>query len=140
MEELEEEKNGYYASWVKGWLGYLLDSDTQEMEAYLLFSYYDRRGYEINFDKSKARELSMIFDPEELRSQEAGFLEESQWLQYCCQENAFNSLTDFLDGKITGKAFDKERQIRAFGEIAANHDGTSGEKIYHFIQKELLKQ
>ena len=140
VEELEEEKNGYYASWVKGWLGYLLDSDTQEMEAYLLFSYYDRRGYEINFDKSKARELSMIFDPEELRSQEAGFLEESQWLQYCCQENAFNSLTDFLDGKITGKAFDKERQIRAFGEIAANHDGTSGEKIYHFIQKELLKQ
>lgn len=140
VEEPEEEKNGYYASWAKGWIGYLLDPDTQEIRKYLLFSYYDRKGYEIDFIKCEARELAVTFDTEELRNQESGFAEESQWLQYSCQENAWNSLPDFLDGKVTGQAFDRERQIRDFGEIAANHDGTSGEKIYHFVQKELQRQ
>lgn len=140
IEEPEQEKNGYYASWAKGWIGYLPDPDTQDVREYLLFSYYDRKGYRMDFDKMETEEILITFDPEELKNQECGFAKESQWLQYSCQENAFNSLPDFLDGKIIGQAFDRESQIRAFGEIAANHDGTSGEKIYHFVQKELLKQ
>ena len=55
-------------------------------------------------------------------------------------KNAFYSLEDFLDGKEIGAPFDKERQMRAFGEIAANHDGTCGEKIYEFMRKELGKR
>ena len=61
----------------------------------------------------------------------------SDWLSYACEENAFNSLSDFLDGTITGNEFDKERQIRAYGKIAANSDGTSGEKIYQFVREKL---
>ncbi len=53
-------------------------------------------------------------------------------MRYCCVEDAFNSLPDFIDGKIKGNPHDKAHQIRAFEEIAANPDGTAGEKIYQF--------
>ena len=55
------------------------------------------------------------------------------------EENAFNTLSDFLNGNITGNAFDRERQIKAYSEIAANNDGTSGEKIYRFVSDKLLR-
>ena len=132
-----QEKNGYYASWAKGALGYLLDPETNQIMEYLLFTFYDRKTYQVDFDRNICTELPVTFDREELKAHEPGFWEESQWLQYSCNENAFNSLPDFLDGKIAGAAFDKERKIRAFSEIAANPDGTSGEKIYEFARREL---
>ena len=82
-------------------------------------------------------EIPIEFDLEEVRRHEPGFREDSQWLMYACQENAFNSLTNFLDGRITGDPFDKERQIQAFSAIAANPDGSSGEKIYQFVKGKL---
>ena len=62
----------------------------------------------------------------------------SEWFQYGCNEDAFNSLPAFLAGKIKGALPDSERQIRAFTKIAANADGTSGEKIYRFVQEKLV--
>ena len=52
-------------------------------------------------------------------------------------ENVFNSLPDFLDGNVMGEAFDRERQVRAYREIAANNDGTCGEKIYHMVRQKV---
>ena len=40
---------------------------------------------------------------------------------------------DFLDGNITGNEFDREEQIRAFGIIVANNDGTCGEKTHQYV-------
>ena len=77
---------------------------------------------------------------EELREQEPGFRKNSQWLQYACEEDAFNSLEDFLNGTITGGAFDREKQIEAFCGITANYDGTSGEKIYEFVRNKLRRR
>ena len=78
-------------------------------------------------------EIPIEFDLHELTDNEPGFRENSEWLQYACEENAFNTLPDFLDGTITGHAFDKAEQIRAFEKIAANNDGTCGEKTHQYV-------
>ena len=61
-------------------------------------------------------------------------IEESEWMQYCLDENAFNSLKDFLDDNITGHPFDRERQIRAFSRINADTQGTCGRNVYNFVK------
>ena len=81
--------------------------------------------------------FDIVFDLEEVLRHDPWFWEDSLWLMYACQDYAFKSLTDFLDGRITGDPFDKERQIQAFSEIAANPDGSSGEKIYQFVKGKL---
>jgi hypothetical protein len=52
-------------------------------------------------------------------------------------ETAFNSLQDLLDGTIHGKPFNRERQLKEYSSIAANNDGTAGEKIYDFAMKQM---
>ena len=140
IQEPEEWKNGYFATWAKGWLGCLYDTDGKTVKENLMFSYHDRKGYTVDFETGECREIPIRFDAAELREHEPGFCEDSQWLQYACTENAFNSLPDFLAGNLIGGAFDRERQIRAYGEIAANHDGSSGEKIYDFVREALKKR
>lgn len=98
-----------------------------------LFSMPDRRYYTVDLETGESKEIPLEFDLEELKDHEQGFQAYSQWLQYACKENAFHSLEDFLDGRITQNGFDSERQIRAFGQIAANYDGTCGEAVYHFV-------
>ena len=68
---------------------------------------------------------------------EPGFMEESEWMQYCLTENAFHSLKDLLDNKIVGSSFDKERQLQAFAKINANTDGTCGKNIYKFVKEKV---
>ena len=80
-------------------------------------------------------EVPIEFNLDELKAQEPGFHKNSEWLQYACEENVFNSLPLLLDGNIMGAAFDKEKQKAAFEEIAANSDGNCGEKIHRFVCK-----
>ena len=91
----------------------------------------------MDLETGESKEIEIDFQLEQLEEHEPGFCEVSDWLSYACEENAFNSLSDFLDGTITGNRFDKERQIRAYEQIAANSDGTSGEKIYQFVREKL---
>lgn len=127
----EQEKNGYFTSWTKGYFSY--QPEELGNARCHLFSAYDKKYYDIDFETKEAKEVEMAFDLEELLDQEPGFREHSQWLRYACQETALNSLKDFLDGKIHGNAFDRERQIRAYEAIAANADGSCGEKVYQFV-------
>lgn len=131
MELPKKETNGYFASWAKGY--FTFTEDEAGNKRYHLFSCYDKKYYDIDFESGGYKEVEIEFDLGELQSHEPGFWESDQWLQYSCEENAFNSLPDFLDGNIRGQAFDRERQIRAYQEIAANNDGTCGEKIYQTI-------
>lgn len=124
----DKPQNGYFMSWGRT---YFLSA--QEKGAYHFFSVMDRRLYHINLETGEYYEIPVEFDVDELRQNEPGFKENSEWLQYACDENTFNTLTDFLDGNITGGVFDKEKQIRAFSQIAANNDGTCGEKTHQFI-------
>ena len=130
-------KNGYYLSWIKGYFCPVIDRlDKKER---VLFSVFDRKLYSINLMTDECREIEIKLDGDELQNHEAGFQENSEWMQYACQENAFTTLPDFLNGNITGNAFNRERQIKAYSDIAANNDGTSGEKIYRFVSDKLLR-
>lgn len=112
-------------------------TDVNGRRRYTCFSVYDRKLYEIDLSKGESREIPIVYDKEQLKKHEPGFCENSKWLQYVCMENAFNSLRNFLDGKIAGAHFDREKQIEAYGAITANHDGTCGEKIHRFVQGKL---
>lgn len=136
FETPENIKNGYYSSWCKAWF---LNPIGEDSKRYKLFSLFDRRLYDVDLESDTYEEINIEFDIDELKAKEPGFERNSEWLQYCCEENAFNSLADFLDGKITGKAFDREKQINCFAEIAANNDGTCGEKLHEFIKDHVRK-
>ena len=99
-----------------------------------MYSYPNRKLYRVNIETDEYEEIPIRFDVEELRAHEKGFCEESEWQQYCCPENCFNSLENLLDGNITGNQFDRDRQIRNFEKIAANPDGSCGKKVYEFIK------
>ncbi len=131
----ENEKNGYFTSWAKGYLNYIIEGT--EIKEYRLFSLYDRKIYKVDFEANECQEIKIAFDMTELYEHEPGFKEQSQWLQYGCQENAFNSLSDFLDGNLAGNSFDRDRQLNAYRQLAANSDGTSGEKIHWFVREKL---
>lgn len=138
FERTETIVNGYYLI-LSGESCFIRPIDAKGTgKVWRLFSAYDRKLYDIDFEKNEHKELEIEFNLAELKENEAGFAEVSEWLQYACLENAFNSLSDFLDGSITGKAFDKDKQICAFNMIAANNDGTSGKKIYDFMCDRLL--
>ena len=95
----------------------------------------ERKLYDINVFTKEYKEVEIEFDYEDLIAHEPGFMEESEWMQYNLGENAFNSLKDFLDGKITGNQYDREKQLEAFSKINANTDGTCGKTIYEYIKK-----
>ena len=57
---------------------------------------------------------------------------------YAVGENAFNTLSDFLNGTLGGSSFEKEKAGQEFSQIAANCDGTCGVKTYAFIRNKLL--
>ena len=54
----------------------------------------------VDLETNGCQEIDIGFDLEELREQEPGFRKNSQWLQYACEEDAFNSLEDFLNGTL----------------------------------------
>lgn len=98
----------------------------------------ERRLYDINLITKEYKEVEIEFDYNDLLEHEPGFSEESEWMQYCLMENAFNSLKDLLDNHITGNQFDKERQLRAFSKVNANTDGTCGKNVYEFLKGKIL--
>ena len=100
----------------------------------------ERRFYDINIETKEYKEVEITFDYEELREHASGFAEGSEWMQYCLNESAFHSLKDLLDDNITGEAFDRERQIKAFSRVNVNTDGTCGINVYNFTREKLLQK
>lgn len=137
FEEPKTIKNGYFISGSRSY--FIRPSGHYDGKGYLLFSVLDRKLYDVNLETGEYEEIPVEFDMKELAENTAGFKEDSQWLKYACVENSFNTLSDFIDGNITGNQFDINRQMQAYGEITANCDGTSGEKIHHFMCSKLLK-
>lgn len=131
-------ENGYFVSGDNGYCGNAMEGTGGKV--YPFFLSINRKVYLVNLETNEAKEICLEFDLNELREHEAGFQEYSEWLQYACLENAFNSLPDVLDDHVTGNQFEKEKALRAYEKIAANSDSSSGEKIYQFICDRLLEQ
>lgn len=134
VEVLPEEKNGYYLMYGRGGFLRSLGGDV-----YRFFDASQRRLYDIDVKTKEYEEVLLEFQTEELVQHEPGFAEITEWLPYGCEETAMNSLPDLLRGTLSGQAFDRERQLRAFQRINANPDGTSGRAIYEFTMKQLAK-
>ena len=132
--QTEKPCNGYYAAWAKAGF-YNKENEFGIADAYYLMSSLDKKLYYIDFAQDSYTEVEVEFDREELQRQEYGFTSISVSLQYGCKEGAFISLSDFLEGTAAGHKFDKTQAADAYRKIAANGDGTSGEKIYGFIKE-----
>ncbi|MCM1154922.1 MAG: hypothetical protein NC392_06110 [Roseburia sp.] len=113
---------------------YVFVRSIEEKDRYRLFYYPERKLYDFDIEKNELNEIEIKFDVDELKRHEPGFHICSQWMKYCCCESVFNSLKDLLDGNISGGQFDRERQIESYGEIAANNDGSCGQKVHEFIK------
>lgn len=124
-------RNGYFAS--EGMGGFCITFPQRGKADCRIWYAPERRLYDVNIDTKEYQEVEIDFDYEELKMREPGFSEESEWLPYCLNESAFNSLNDLLDETITGNPFDKERQIKAFSKINANTSGTCGEQIHKTV-------
>ena len=124
-------RNGYFMAGSMG--GFPFQISQRRKSDYQIWYTPERKLYNVDIDTGAWKEIEIIFDVEELKEHEPGFMEESEWLQYALMESSFNSLKDLLDDKITGRPFDRGRQVRAFSKINANTDGTCGEKIHQFI-------
>ncbi len=131
FDAFHKEKNEYFLSAVAG--KFVRETNSLGSQTYQYFDGWNRRIYDINVQTKEYRESIIEFEKRELEIHTAGFDRESDWLLYCCREDAFHSLVDFLEQCIMGKPFSREIQIHAYQEIAANNDGTCGEKIYQFV-------
>lgn len=125
-----ESKNGYTPSWGAGcFICNIADS---------VFRYYadsSRQLYDIDIITKECKEVEFVFEKEELKQHELGFAETSQWMQYCCIENSFNSLKDFIEGNITGNPFNRGKQLAAFSKINASINGDCGAKVYGYVME-----
>ena len=129
-------RNGYF---IAGGMGGFVITYPQQGKADCRIWYTpERKLYDINIDTKEYKEVKITFDCDELKRHEPGFMEESEWLQYCLGENAFNSLKDLLDDNITGKPFDRERQLKAFSKINADTEGTCGRNVYNFVKGQII--
>ena len=128
--------NEYYSSWAFG----TFIRNRYEEEKYQFYLWQERKAYDIDPKSGEFQEITMEFSYEEVREHVPGFAVDSQWMQYCCMENAFHTLEGFLDGTLPGAAFDRQKQIAEFAKINASTDGRCGEKVYEFLKrkKEIL--
>ena len=129
-------KNGYFPTGGMG--GFVITRQQLGKADCRIWYAPERKLYYINVFTKKYREVEIEFDYDDLLAHEPGFMEESEWMQYCLNENAFNSLKDLLDNHIIGNPFDKERQLRAFSKVNANTDGTCGKTIYEFVKGKVI--
>ena len=133
-----EGKNRYYFAGNVGC--FLAEPDMKTWGQPLSYHFWhapERRRYEFApvTEEFTPIDNDIIIDEAEFRSHLPGFCELNEHTVYGCTEDVFNSLEDFLSGNISGAPFDKEKQLAAYGRIAANLDGTVGEKVYRFVME-----
>lgn len=126
-------RNGYFTAGGMG--GFVVGYSECGKANYRIWYAPERKLYDVNINTKEYREVSIEFELNELKAHEPGFMEESEWMQYCLNEGAFNSLENFLDGSVTGNQFDRDRQIKAFSKVNADTEGVCGENVYQFVRE-----
>lgn len=129
-------KNGYFRTGSMG--GFVITWEQLGKPDCRFWYAPERKLYDFNVFTKEYKEVEIEFDYDDLLAHEPGFYEESEWLQYCLNENAFNSLKNLLDDRIIGNPFDKERQVRAYAKVNANTEGTCGQNVYAFVKDKIL--
>lgn len=130
----EERQQENRALWNKAY--FLWNQLVDERGWVKIYSNVNKRLYRVNLKTDECSEIGIQFDPKELEKHEQGFGECSETLKYACRESIFNSLERFMEGTTVGDPFDKEKQLAAYRELAANNDGSCGRKIYEYIKSQ----
>lgn len=133
MQLSKEVKSDYYNTYTRGFFTWKKDS--LDTGIYRYFSLCDAKLYDINPKTKEYCEIPIVYDIAELKLHAIGFSDQSDWMKYCCVENAFHTLADFLNGMLTGAEFKREKQIRSYGEINASCDGDAGKRIHMTVDK-----
>ncbi len=134
----DKPKSGYIGAWAHGSLYKNVIRDTSENKC-SYYGIFDRKLYEVDLEAETAKEIPVSFDMDELKEHTYGFCDQSPWQRYGCNEDAFNSLQDLIDGTISGAGFDRDKELTSYGEITANPDGTCGKKVFDFIDDVIKK-
>lgn len=127
------EQREYYPMWNAG----SFIRDWGDDRKYRYWCAQNRKTYDVDLMTKEIKELPILFDLQEVKEHVPGFSVESQWMQYCCNENAFQTLEDFLNGTLPGSKFDREKQLKEFAKINASVDGRCGERVYQFVRENL---
>lgn len=135
-EMTQKKRNGYYPP-LRDTAIFLKVAGDESGALWQLNTYADHKLYCINLRSEEWEEVPIGFLPEQLRKQEKGFEKISEWSMYAANENAFNTLSDFLNGTLKGSFFKEARAREEFAKIAENSDGTCGTKTYEFIRNKL---
>lgn len=128
-------KNGYYVTDHMG--GFITVQEREGNTSYRIWNAPERKLFDIDLTTNAVKELEIEFDYDDLLEHEPGFGKASERIPCCLKENTFNSLTDILDGNVTGQQFDKGRQLREFSKVFTNIEGTCGKDVYRFIKQAL---
>lgn len=132
--EIKQERQSSYYPPAGEAAAFFRQPEEASREKWKLFTYADKKLYDIDLHTNDWKEQPIAFQAEGLQKLAAGFDRASEWHSYTsCEEDAFHTLLDFLQGSLPGKPFEPERARREFAQIAANSDGTCGEKVYDFI-------
>lgn len=137
--EYPQKNKSYYASDAPKtvWGYYLINNKDAKRK---LYSYIEAKWYDVDLCTetfTECDELNNALDRSEAKLADKGFSSLSSGLRYACNETAFNSLEKFLDGKIIGAVHNETVQKLQYSELAANNDGTCGEKVHKFIMENL---
>mgnify|MGYP002677519918 CR=1 FL=1 len=124
--------NGYCPVWGHG----CFIADNKDSDHWRYFNAHERKTYEVDFASDSVEECEISFDEMNVRAHVRGFGADSQWMRYCCREDAFHSLQDLLDQTLCGAPFDKVQQVKAFAKINASVDGDCGKKVYQFVTQQ----
>ena len=118
---------------------FFLQNQPEDEQGWIkMYSKANKKLYNVNIKTNEYEEIKMkikisIKDLAEF-AHVRGFCECSETLRYACSENVFNSLDSFIDGAIMGNPFEREKQLQAYGKVAANSDGSCGRKVYRYIK------
>lgn len=121
--------------WKNGHMGYFF----RDIYDYSPFFYYvpEHILFKLDLYKNTAIAKEFSFDKEEVYGLSLGFHRESQWLPYCCFEDVFNPLGDFIRNNVHGAQFDKDIQIKTFKGINASPKGDCGDKVFERLKREI---
>lgn len=124
-----EDRSSY---WKNGGIGYFY-RDAFDFSAKFYYA-PEHIIYDLDLSNHTAKAKEFVFDKDEVFGLSMGFHRESQWLPYCCFEDVFNSLEDFIKNNTHGKQFDKDTQLETFKVINASPGGDCGEKVFSYIK------
>lgn len=102
---------------------------------YRLWNSENRRLYYVDAKNLHMHEADIIVDQSQMKDKIPGFGQASEWMQYCCYEDAFHSLQDLLDEQMPGHSFCHQEALLAFQEINTDMNGDCGKQVYGFVSK-----